>query len=198
MPSACADRARRRPERPVAWAAAGALLLLQGCAALPPGPKPPSAAPGTAPAAAPASVPGAAPDTAPQTPPPRPATLAVERQWLQAWFEGTPVRIEQRSESAFSVEVPRQYCFESGRSEIEPPLAAVLDKVAQSLQRKPELRLQLLAAPGDSALGSELAQQRAVNLRKHLLARGAAARQLAAPTVTPVPAVQLRIGLDGS
>ena len=192
MPTALADRSGRRPRprgRRAAWGVVGALLVLQGCAGLAPGPKPPGAV--SAPATAPATAPTASPET-----PPRPAALAVERQWLQAWFEGTPVRIEQRSESSFSVEVPRQYCFDTGRSEVEPPLAAVLDKVAQSLQRKPTLRLQFLAAPGDSARGSELAQQRAVNLRKHLLARGAAPQQVAAPTVTQVPAVQLRIGLD--
>ena len=32
--------------------------------------------------------------------------------------------------------------------------------------------------------------------RERLLARGAAPQQVAAPTVTQVPAVQLRIGLD--
>ena len=46
--------------------------------------------------------------------------LAVERQWLQSWFKGTPVRIEQRSESAFSIEVPRDFCFDAGRSAVKP------------------------------------------------------------------------------
>jgi outer membrane protein OmpA-like peptidoglycan-associated protein len=138
------------------------------------------------------------------TPPPSPPTttpaqrnsaVAIEKQWLQSWFEGTPVRIEQRSESSFSVDVPREFCFEAGRSEVKPALAAVLDKVAQSLQRKPALRVQLLAAPGDAAAASPLAQQRATNVRKHLLARGVSSEQLAAATVAQAASVQLRIGL---
>ena len=129
------------------------------------------------------------------TPAQRNSAVAIERQWLQSWFEGTPVRIEQRSESSFSVDVPRQFCFEAGRSDLEPALATVLDKVAQSLQRKPALRLQLLAAPGDAAAATPLAQQRAANVRKHLLARGVSSERLAAATVTQAPAVQLRIGL---
>lgn len=125
----------------------------------------------------------------------RPATLAVERQWLQSWFEATPVRIEQRSERDFSVEVPREFCFEPGRSEIKPPLAAVLDKLAQSLQRKPELRVEFLAAPGDAAGGEALALRRAGQVRQHLRSRGVAESRLAPPGVAGAAAVQLRIGL---
>lgn len=155
-----------------------ALLVLHGCATVSPSAPEPPVPPKPSP-----------------PPAPRPAALAVERQWLQSWFKGTPVRIEQRSESAFSIEVPRDYCFDAGRSAVKPPLAAVLDKLAQSLLRKPEARVELLAAPGDAAGASALAQQRGDNVRKHLLARGVSSRQLAAPSATDVAAVQLRIGL---
>jgi outer membrane protein OmpA-like peptidoglycan-associated protein len=160
-------------------AALVALLVLHGCSTVTPSaPEPPAAPKPSAP------------------PAPRPAALAVERQWLQSWFKGTPVRIEQRSESAFSIEVPRDFCFDVGRSTVKPPLAAVLDKLAQSLQRKPEARVELLAAPGDAAGASALAQQRGDSVRKHLLARGVSSQQLAAPSVTDAAAVQLRIGLS--
>jgi outer membrane protein OmpA-like peptidoglycan-associated protein len=158
-----------------------ALLALQACVSTP-APSTPSTP--TAP-----EVPATAP------PAPRTSAVVIERQWLQSWFGGTPVRIEQRSESSFSVEVPREYCFDTGRSEVKPALAAVLDKVAQSLLRKPGMRVQLLAAPGDAAETSPLAQQRAGSVRKHLLARGVSNEQMAAATVTHAAAVQLRIGL---
>jgi outer membrane protein OmpA-like peptidoglycan-associated protein len=162
-------------------AAVWLLLALQGCSTTPSPPPPAPGPPDTAPAV-------------PATPAPRPSSLAVERQWLQSWFEGTPVRITQRSEAAFTVDVPRDYCFDAGRSAIKPPLAAVLDKLAQSLQRKPAARVELLAAPGDAAAASALAQQRADNVRKHLIARGVSSEQLGPPTITAVAAVQLRIG----
>jgi outer membrane protein OmpA-like peptidoglycan-associated protein len=153
------------------------LMLLHGCAGPGPG----------------------ALETPPPSPKPaapvRPAAVAVERQWLQSWFKDTPVRIEQRSASAFQIEVPREFCFDIGRSEIKPPLAAVLDKLAQSLQRKPELRVEQLAAPADVAMAPALAQQRAENVRRQLLERGVSSSRLAAPGVAPVPALQLRIGL---
>lgn len=167
------DRARAGLRGPWLWLA---LLALHGCAGTP--------------TAAPPALP-----TAPAPPAARNA-VAIERQWLQSWFEGTPVRIAQRSEASFSVEVPREFCFAPGRSEVKPALAAVLDKVAQSLARKPALRVQGLAAPGDSAQGTALAQQRAASVRKYLLARGVSSQQLAAASVTQVAAVQLRIGLD--
>lgn len=169
-------RARRPGHGRLRWpGAVSVLLALQACVGTPTQP----------PAPAPPMV----------TPAQRQSAVAIERQWLQSWFEGTPVRIEQRSESSFSVDVPREFCFEAGRSEVKPALAAVLDKLAQSLQRKPALRVQLLAAPGDAAAAPTLAQQRAVNVRKHLLARGVSSEQLSAATVTQAAAVQLRVGL---
>ncbi len=155
------------------------LLALQGCA--------------TAPATAPAP---AAPATAPASPAPRPVTtLTAERHWLQSWFEGTPVRIVQQSESAFSIEVPRTYCFDPGSSVVKPPLGAVLDKLAQSLLRKPAARVEMLAAPGDTDAVSPLAQRRADNVRRHLIARGVSSAQLGVPSVTTVAAVQLHVGV---
>ena len=158
-------------------AVAALLQVLQGCSTTP-APTPPASAAIPVPAA----------------PTPRSSGLAVERQWLQTWFEGTPVRITQRSESAFSIEVPREYCFEVGKQGVKPPLAAVLDKLAQSLQRKPAARVELLAAPGDASAPSPLAQQRAEAVRQHLLARGVSSQQLSPPTAAALPAVQLRIG----
>ena len=123
----------------------------------------------------------------------RASSLGVERQWLQSWFEGTPVRIVQQSDGAVSVEVPREFCFSGGQSKVKPPLAVVLDKVGQSLLRTPNARLELLAAPGDDSEPSPLAQQRSKQLRRYLLARGVPAAQLGTPSVTTAAAVQLRM-----
>lgn len=158
--------------------------LLHGCSSTPP------AAP-TAPPSAP-SEPGTAP---PPSAPKKASALAAERQWLQSWFEGTPVLIVQRSESTLSVSVPREFCFDAGRSQVKPALAAVLDKVAESLRRKPQLRLPELAAPGDAASASPLAQQRAAQVRSYLIARGVPASRIGPPTVTPNAAVLLSLEL---
>ncbi len=145
-------------------------LALHGC----------TTAPGPAPA--PRAAPSAKPD----------AALATERAWLQSWFSGTPVVITQHNDGPVGIDVPREFCFDANRSQINPPLAAVLDKVAQSLRRT-GAQLSRLAAPGDSAAASPLALQRAKALHMHLLSRGVPAAQLGTPSATSVASVQLRM-----
>lgn len=137
--------------------------------------------------------PTAAPVPAPQ-PPPLAAALSVEQRWLNSWFSGTPVQIAQRDDGALLVEVPREFCFDPGRSTVKPALAAVLDKVAESLRRRPMAYLTLLAAPGDGTGTTPLALRRAVQAHAHLRRRGVAATRLAEPTAASAAAVQLRIG----
>lgn len=191
LPDPCpSPRTRQAPtRRPLSGAALSAALLaaalaLQACSTAPRG----TTAPPTSPAAA------GAPITAPVAPP---ATLATERQWLQSWFAGTPVQIQQRGEGPLSVSVPREFCFDAGRSAIKPALAAVLDKVAESLRRVPQARLQQLAAPADAgaAAGTALAVQRATQVRARLLSRGVQVTQMTEPTATADAAVLIQVVL---
>ena len=146
-------------------------LLLQACATAPP------------------PVRSSAPAATASRPPP----LATERQWLQSWFKDTPVQIAQDGDGRISVEVPREHSFDAGRSAVRAPLAAVLDKVAESLRRNPQTRLSLVAAPGDAGAAPALALQRAAQVRSHLQMRGVAAPRLAEPSRASLAAVQLRL-----
>ncbi len=157
------------PARPVRTLAAGlAAALLVGCA--------------SAPAPSPVA-----------TPPGRQVgSLAVERDWLLSYFRGTPVVIALGSDGLLAVDVPREFCFDSGRSAVKPPLAAVLDKVAESARRS-RARVALLAAPSDAGGNATLALQRANQVRSHLLGRGVPAPQLGLPVASAGAAVQLRM-----
>lgn len=173
---ACTPAPRRLPH-PSLWLLT---LAVSACTSVkPPGP----AAPGAAPAP---------PTTADQRAA-APAALGVERQWLQSWFKDTPVRIAQRSDGAVTVDVPAAFCFDVGRSTVKPALAAVLDKVAESMRRVPTMRLPLLAAPEGAPGSAPLAAQRALQMQKHLLNRGVAAARLGPPTASTEAAVQLRL-----
>ena len=142
------------------------------------------------------SSPSARRPAAPGAPTPSPDLLVVERRWLQSWFDGTPVRITQRGAGPIELEVPLEFCFERGRSVIRPALAAVLDKVAESLRRVPQSRLDRIAAPADpKGAGTALALQRAARVRERVRTRGVAANRLAAPSVAGGDGVRLRIGL---
>lgn len=122
------------------------------------------------------------------------APIEVERRWLQAWFKDTPVQIALRGEDVLGVDIPREFSFDAGSSRIKPPLAAVLDKVAESLRRQPQLRLQGLAAPG-AGTDAVLAVPRGVQVRRHLCSRGVPEARLAAPVRSGVDAVQLRLAV---
>jgi len=144
--------------------------------------------------------PSAPPPTAP-APPPTPAqqrtaaasTLAIERQWLASWFKGTPVVIAQRPDGAVVIDVPREFCFDPGRDAVKPALAAVLDKVAQSLRRTPMAELHLIAAPNDANGSATLGVQRATRVHEYLRAHGVPAGRLGKPTAASGAAVQLRM-----
>lgn len=155
-----------------------AALALHGCAA---GPSQPAEVPAAGQAAPRAAARGQNP-------------LAVERDWLRSWFDGTPVSIAQRDEGPLSVEVPLAFSFEPRRRAVKPALAAVLDKLAQSLRRTGAL-LPGLAAPADADGPPALALQRAGAVRAYLLSRGVPLAQLGAPAVAQAAAVQLRAEL---
>ena len=122
-----------------------------------------------------------------------PAHMTAERQWLSSWFKGTPVRIRQIDDVAITIDVPREFCFEPGRTTVKPALGAVLDKTTQSLGRIPLANVTLIAAPGDAPGTNALALQRAMQVQAHLRKAGVAAERLGKPTVASSAAVQLRI-----
>lgn len=182
----------RRGHAAAACILAFVLALVAGCAS-PPGPR-----------AAGASPPAAA-DDPPAPAPPSPTSpaeqrtafaeaMSIEAQWLRAWFRDTPVRIAQGADGQLAVEVPREFCFERGRADVQPPLGAVLDKLAELMRRRPATRLVRLAAPGDGADGRELAMQRAARVQRHLRNRGLPPARLGDPAAGSGVLVQLRLG----
>jgi len=142
-------------------------LSLCGCASAPP----PSASSSPATIAAPGSAASTPPPTAAQQRTAAASTLAVERQWLASWFKGTPVVVAQRQDGAVVIDVPREFCFEPGHDTVKPALAAVLDKVAQSLRRTPIAELHLIAAPNDASGSATIGVQRATRVYDFLRAR---------------------------
>jgi outer membrane protein OmpA-like peptidoglycan-associated protein len=155
--------------------ALAAALLLGGCAsAPPPGPPTPEQRTGAIEA------------------------LVAERQWLESWFKGTPVRIAQRPDGAIDIDVPLEFCFDAGGSAIRPALAAVLDKLAESLRRVPLARLPLIAAPADAVTVPSLALQRAQQVRDGLRSRGVAEARLGSPAVAVAATVRLHVTIAAS
>jgi len=171
-------------------------LSLCGCASTPPSSSSTSSTSSSPPSPATIAAQGpaaSAPPTAAQQRTAAASTLAVERQWLASWFKGTPVVVAQRPDGAVVVDVPREFCFDPGHDAVKPALAAVLDKVAQSLRRTPIAELHLIAAPNDASGSATLGVQRATRVYDFLRARGVPAARLAKPSAASGAAVQLRI-----
>lgn len=158
-----------------------AVLALSACTSLPP------AQPGTPPAT----------PAAPATTDPRSSlaeALAVEQQWLLSFFRDTPVRVVLQADGKLAVDVPLEFSFDAGSSRVKPPLAAVLDKLAESLRRRPAAYVSLLAAPADKAGASALAMQRAAQVHRRLLDRGVPASRLGPASASSAAGVALRVG----
>ena len=159
----------------------GLVLLVAGCASRAPAPAPRAAQAPASQAEARVEAPKPAP------PAPKPSPLASEQRWLAQWFEGTPVGIQAEADGSLQLTVPTVHSFDVKSTAPKPALKAVLDKVGQSLKRKPTTRL-AIAAPGQTGTA------RAQAARQHVVARGVAKHRVtAAPT--DADSVVLRLSL---
>ena len=149
---------------------------MAGCASTGPGPAGTPSWPGS-------------PPSAPAAPPP----LAQEQRWLAQWFQGTPVVVAPGEGGAVDVGVPLEFSFDAGKSAVKPPLAAVLDKMSESLHRHATSRV-LVAAPAiDGERGAALARERAGRVRDYLMPKGVVSRRIEPVTVNGAKEVALRL-----
>jgi outer membrane protein OmpA-like peptidoglycan-associated protein len=83
-----------------------------------------------------------------------------------------------QADGSLRVEVPLHFCFEPGRAEVKPPLAAVLERLAKS-QRGEVTRLRVGAPSDPGSRGVTLAAERAANTREYMVERGVSATRFA-------------------
>jgi len=107
------------------------------------------------------------------------ASLAVEKLRLSELFRGTPVVISLQPDGSLRADVPLHFSFDPGKSAVKPPLAAVLDRIANGQVN--EITHLVIAAPADPppAKSATLVGERATAVRDYLVGRGLAASRLA-------------------
>lgn len=193
--------AMTRPTRPHTPAHSpsplAALLLTAALAACtststaPPRPAKP-AAPAPAPQA-PATTVVVAPPAAPQPQPPAPPPeLAPEARWLQEWFGATPVKVVLDEQGLVRLNVPAAHAFAAGAPAPKPALKAVLDRVVQSLGRKPNAKVAVTVPAGvpgrEAAVRSQLTGQGVAGWRVSVQAGNASGdtEMLISPGQAPV------------
>jgi len=123
---------------------------------------------------------------------PADAALAAEHRWLTQLFAGTPVAITLQRDGQLGVEVPLDFAFDAGRANVKPPLAKVLDYLAQSATRQIGTRLHV-AAPADARGTPALALRRASAVRAYLAGKGVSPRRFSEPVATERGGVSVRI-----
>lgn len=120
------------------------------------------------------------------------AALAAEHRWLTRLFAGTPVQVTLQRDGQLGVEVPLDFSFDAGRANIKPPLAKVLDYLAQSATRQIATRLHV-AAPADARGAPALALRRASAVRAYLAGKGVSPQRFSEPAATERGAVSVRV-----
>lgn len=159
--------------RPTRLLCAALVVAFAGCASGPP--------------RADAPLPGAAAPARPAD-----AALAAEQRWLGQLFAGTPVQIALQRDGQLGVEVPLDFSFDAGSARVKPPLAKVLDYVAQSATRQTSARLHV-AAPADARGAGALALRRAAAVRAYLVGRGVSPQRFSEPAAAERANVVLRL-----
>jgi len=101
------------------------------------------------------------------------ANLAIEKLRLTELFRGTPVLFALQPDGNLRVDVPLQFSFETGKAAVKPPLAAVLDHIANG--QRNELTQLVVRTPADPAVkGGTLVGERSASVHDYLVAHGLA------------------------
>jgi len=154
-------------------AASSAIVLVAGCQSTPPSkPGPSGAQVPQSPAQARQSPPNAATRAASTK-----ANLAIEKLRLAELFRGTPVLFALQPDGSLRAEVPLHFSFDTGKTVVKPPLAAVLDRIATGQLN--EMTQVVVSAPNDPATkDATLVGGRSASVRDYLVARGLAATRI--------------------
>jgi hypothetical protein len=110
--------------------------------------------------------------------------IVSERRWLEEWFSKTPVVISQPNDNTLQLSVPMANSFDPGQLMPRAALAAVLDRVADSMRRQVTTRLAVLAPPDTGATTSQAAG-RGQRVVEHLVARRVPAQRINPPRSGP-------------
>jgi len=125
------------------------------------------------------------------------ASLLAEQRRLAASFRGTAVAVIAQPDGSLRVEVPLRLCFDSGRAEVKPTLATVLDRLASS-QRSEATRLVVTAPTDPAAKALLLATERAVAARDYMVERGVDATRFSISAVARGSVVKIVVATAAS
>ncbi|RDI28935.1 OmpA family protein [Pseudacidovorax intermedius] len=105
---------------------------------------------------------------------------AQKRQMEQA-TQGTGIAVSQTANNELKLAIPSDAGFDTGRANIRPTLAGVLDQFATGLRNNPNAEVRIIGHTdntGTDAINDPLSVQRAAATRDYLTSRGVPARAI--------------------
>ena len=95
---------------------------------------------------------------------------------------GTGIDVAQTTDNQIKVMIPSDAGFDVGRADINPQLASVLNKFAQSMREHPDTSIRIVGHTdntGSDAINNPLSRERAASTREFLTARGVSGARIA-------------------
>jgi outer membrane protein OmpA-like peptidoglycan-associated protein len=105
---------------------------------------------------------------------------AQKRQMEQA-AQGTGVQVVQTPDNQLKLHIPSDISFDTGRADIKPNLAPVLDQFAASLRANPGATVRIVGhtdSTGSDAVNNPLSVERAQSTRNYIASRGVDASRI--------------------
>jgi outer membrane protein OmpA-like peptidoglycan-associated protein len=98
-----------------------------------------------------------------------------QKRAMEQATQGTGVGVTQTADNQLKLNVPSDVSFDTGRADIKPNLAPVLDRFAQTLQQNPATTVRIIGhtdSTGTDTINDPLSINRAASTRQYLAARG--------------------------
>ena len=95
--------------------------------------------------------------------------------------QGTGVAVTQTADNQLKLEIPSDISFDTGRSDIRPNFAPILDRFAGSLRDHTATTVSIVGhtdSTGNDAINNPLSVNRAASTRDYLAARGVSANRI--------------------
>ena len=104
-----------------------------------------------------------------------------QKQAMEQATKGTGVAVTQTPDNQLKLEIPSDISFDTGRSDIRPNFAPILDRFASSLRDHAATTVSIVGhtdSTGSDAINNPLSVNRAASTRDYLAARGVATNRI--------------------
>ncbi len=110
------------------------------------------------------------------------SNMEQQRIAMQRATHGTGVQVTQTADNRLMLYIPSDVSFRTGRADISPRFARILDRFAMSLNQNPGTFISIIGhtdSTGSDSVNLPLSRDRAYSVRDYLVSRGVAPNRFA-------------------